>query len=60
MPDTDTDKLYTYNYRLPKNNGWKFCPNCSKRLFEVLASGNFVIEIKCRSCKKVIQIKELQ
>lgn len=47
-----------YIYQYPDSENWKFCPNCNKRLFEVLNGKNFTIEIKCRSCKKLIQIIE--
>lgn len=57
MPEKDK-KLYTYTYTLPKTHNWKFCPYCNKRLFEVLESKGFIIEIKCRSCKKVVTIEE--
>ncbi len=49
---------YNYSYSYTENRNWKFCPNCQKRLFEVLEGKNFILEIKCRSCKKLIQIKE--
>ena len=52
------NKLYTYTYTLPKNHNWKFCPYCNKRLFEVVESKGFVIEIKCRRCKKVVTIED--
>lgn len=47
-----------YSYSYTDNRNWKFCPNCHKRLLEVIKGKGYIIEIKCRSCKKLIQIKE--
>lgn len=40
------------------NPSWVFCPECHKRLFEVIETGGFVIEIKCRNCKKLVRLKK--
>ncbi|PXV62370.1 hypothetical protein CLV62_12058 [Dysgonomonas alginatilytica] len=59
MPEI-LEKLNTYSYNLPHSTNWKFCPNCRKRLFEVIQSDGFTIEIKCRCCKKIVSIEQEQ
>ncbi|NDV68603.1 hypothetical protein D0T66_06785 [Dysgonomonas sp. 25] len=55
--ETQTGKCnYTYSYT--KKQNWVVCPQCEKRLFEVLKGKDFAIEIKCRSCKRVVLIEQ--
>ena len=36
---------------------WIHCPNCGHRLF-FLRDGAFSIEIKCTSCKKIMNLED--
>lgn len=38
-------------------NNIVYCPNCNKRLFDILKTSDCFIEIKCPKCKNIVRIK---
>lgn len=55
---TTQRERYSYTYTYAENRNWIFCPNCARRLFEVIKGKGFIIEIKCHSCRKLIKIEQ--
>lgn len=61
MTNFNNEESVSVHFQGYRNNPkWVFCPNphCHKRLFEIIESNGFVIEIKCRNCKKLVRIEK--